>query len=91
MGVSRVVKQKSALQQLLAHNEMNTILSSVIIGGIYASEKTASSFYFNAKKGRTWIPQNTIKPIHSEVRHGRMPLTFLMLCLFILFKPLYFR
>lgn len=51
LGASRVVKQKSALRQLLAHNEMNTILSSVIIGGVYASEKTSSAFYFSERGG----------------------------------------
>lgn len=31
---------------------MNTILSSVIIGGVYASEKTASPFCFSVRAGR---------------------------------------
>lgn len=33
---------------------MNTILSSVIIGGVYAWEKTASPFHFSVRRGSAW-------------------------------------
>lgn len=72
---------------------MNTILSSVIIGGVYAWEKTASPFCFSVRgggctvhgcRGDPGLPQRAMVPIQGWTSRFKA-FTYLPLCVISLF------